>query len=183
MLDPKQAGVGGLGALLTAADTLQVRPPLATGCGNLRLVRLRLRQPDLACHETLPAEPAPTEAPTRKRRLAGGVFSPQDIDHQYWQKHELLTTMLSGFAGMLARKLETSPRGGSLSLVRVLKDTKDVQPPGALKTQKDMALLDTIIHQACQAHTKLVCNELKRRREEREAREAREAKAAQLRAI
>jgi hypothetical protein len=176
MSDPKQAGVGGLGALLTAADTLQVRPPLATGCGNPRLVRLRLRQPDLACHETLPAEPAPTEAPKRKRCLDEG-FSARDIDCHYWQKHALLTTMLSGFAGMLARKLETLPSGGLLSLCKVMKDTKEAQPPGALKTHKDMILLDRLILQACQAHTKLVCNELRRHKQ------AREAKAAQLRAV
>lgn len=152
---------------------------------------------DLVCREKLTPEreqTGPTGLADRKRGLdaapasldagagkkTGDRFSEQDTDHHYWEKHKVLVTMMGGFAGMLVRKLEECPRARKLTMCAVIKETKATQPPGALKTKKDLEVLDTLIYQACRSHSMLVCNELKRRRV---AREEREAKEAQLRAV
>ena len=149
---------------------------------------------DLVCREKLTPEreqTGPTGSASRKRGLdapTGGAgtlrcpkngdpFRPEDTDLHYWEKHKVLMTMLNGFTGVLVKRVKEAniERANPLMLCRVADETKATQPPGALKTQKDLEVLDQQIFQVCQAHTKLVTNQLKRHKEAR----ARAAAAAQ----
>ena len=147
---------------------------------------------DLACREALSPERAravPTGPANRKRGLdaapagprgackrPGDRFSKQDIDDQYWQKHTALTTMMNGFACILARKLESLHAADPPSMINIVKQTKATQPHGALKTQRDMEILDKLMFQVCQSHTKLTCNVLQDLKDKREAKEAKGGK-------
>lgn len=173
----------GLQALLTAANQSSNR-------SNQTQVRVKAPVPDLTCNETLPSVVAELRnAALTKARLLKRVTTettdgsptltsdgcsyyadPARVDNFYWEKHELLRTMLCGFVGMMVRKFdkinaEKPPeKRRVLAISNVYHETRADVPRGKLKTIGDLQHLDRLIADMLATHTRVVTHVTQKRR-------------------
>lgn len=190
----------GINALLTAAAHPHVQGSAPVQAGDLKRVRLRMRQADevpalappaasrtrspspidFRCRETLPSEPSPLPVhplattvvavpwqPPPKPFVSGVVspgykFDDASVDGLYWEKHQVLSRMMGGFAHTLADQLLKCERKPGVvqdraDLLSAIVKEKRVRGRAAkLKTIADHQCIDDLIHVVCKMHTKVV---------------------------
>lgn len=168
-------------ALLTAAQTRVgvARAPVPDlVCGETLPDAEVARVVDTACANAIAATKALFEARCRSQRQASAtgavptdcVVDEKRIDNFYWEKHELLRTMLCGFVGMMVRKFdkinaEKPPeKRRVLAISNVYHETRADVPRGKLKTIGDLQHLDRLIADMLATHTRVVTHVTQKRR-------------------
>jgi hypothetical protein len=173
-------GGDGLRALLTAAQTRVgvARAPVPDlVCGETLPDAEVARVVDTACANAIAATKALFEARCRSQRQASAtgavptdcVVDEKRIDNFYWEKHELLRTMLCGFVGMMVRKFEQinaqkpPEKRRILVISNVYHETRADVPRGKLKTIGDLQHLDQLIADMLATHTRVIAHVTQKR--------------------